>query len=267
MVISIRPANDRDIEALCEMYYDFHEFHVCGVPTHLRSLGDRERWDRSYLRGALGKIIKGDDSEIFVAEVAGKLAGLIEVYVRQDADEATLVRHKYAELQSLMVLVPFRRNGIGVRLVEVARRWMGPGKGSNRNETGSMGVQRGSSGILRDGWFQNSEAEDGRRSTSLSSGCAGTRPGRASRFLLCIGCGECIERCQFGALSLQDQVCVVEYVRCMGCGLCAAACPTGALRLERLSEDEMPVLPLDRREWAEQCLRGRDLAVSASVDG
>jgi len=123
MVISIRPANDRDIEALCEMYYDFHEFHVCGVPTHLRSLGDRERWDRSYLRGALGKIIKGDDSEIFVAEVAGKLAGLIEVYVRQDADEATLVRHKYAELQSLMVLVPFRRNGIGVRLVEVARRW------------------------------------------------------------------------------------------------------------------------------------------------
>jgi len=76
---------------------------------------------------------------------------------------------------------------------------------------------------------------------------------------LCIGCGECIERCQFGALSLRDQVCVVENVRCMGCGLCAAACPTGALRLERLSEDEMPVLPVDRCVWAEQRLRGRDL--------
>jgi ribosomal protein S18 acetylase RimI-like enzyme len=123
MVTSIRPAGDRDIEALCEMYYEFHEFHVCGVPTHLRSLGDRERWDRSYLREALGKIIQSDDSEIFVAEVAGELAGLVEVYVRQDADEATLVQHRYAELQSLVVLSPFRRNGIGTGLVGVARQW------------------------------------------------------------------------------------------------------------------------------------------------
>jgi electron transport complex protein RnfB len=84
---------------------------------------------------------------------------------------------------------------------------------------------------------------------------------------LCIGCGECIERCQFGALSLQDHVCVVEYVRCMGCGLCTVACPTGALRLERLPEDEMPMLPVDRRVWAEQRLGGRDLAVSASTGG
>ena len=123
MEISIRPAGDRDIEALCEMYYEFHEFHVRGVPTHLRSLGDRERWDRSYLREALGKIIQSDDAEVFVAEVAGKLAGLVEVYVRQDADEATLVQHRYAELQSVMVLSPFRRNGVGIRLVGVARQW------------------------------------------------------------------------------------------------------------------------------------------------
>jgi electron transport complex protein RnfB len=74
---------------------------------------------------------------------------------------------------------------------------------------------------------------------------------------LCIGCGDCIERCQFGALSLQNQVCVVESMRCMGCGLCAAACPMGALRLERLPEEEIPMLPLDRRVWAEQRLHGR----------
>jgi electron transport complex protein RnfB len=84
---------------------------------------------------------------------------------------------------------------------------------------------------------------------------------------LCIGCGDCIERCPFGALSLQDRVCVVEHVRCMGCGLCAGVCPTGALRLERLSEDEMPVLPVDRHTWAEHRLHSRDLAVSAPTDG
>jgi electron transport complex protein RnfB len=78
--------------------------------------------------------------------------------------------------------------------------------------------------------------------------------------VLCIGCGECIERCQFGALSLQDQVCVVESMRCMGCGLCAAACPTGALHLERLPEAEISLLPLDRHAWAEQRLSGRGMS-------
>jgi electron transport complex protein RnfB len=78
--------------------------------------------------------------------------------------------------------------------------------------------------------------------------------------VLCIGCGECIERCPFGALSLQDQVCVVESMRCMGCGLCAAGCPTGALRLERLPEAEMPLLPLDRRAWVEQRLGRRGMS-------
>ena len=79
----------------------------------------------------------------------------------------------------------------------------------------------------------------------------------------CVGCGDCVDRCQFGALSLQDRVCVVEDVRCVGCGLCAAAWPAGALRLERLPADEMPVLPADRREWTERRLRGRGLAASA----
>ena len=123
MVIAIRPLNNCDIKVLCEIYYDFHEFHVCGVPTHLRSLGARERWDRSPLIEALDKIMQSDDSEIFVAKVAGKLAGLIEIYVRRDADEATLVQHQYVELQSLMVLPSFRRNGIGTQLVRVAQQW------------------------------------------------------------------------------------------------------------------------------------------------
>ena len=125
MAVSIRPPNDHDIEALCNIYYDFHELHVCGVPTHLRSLGDKEQWDRTSLREALGKIMQSDDAEIFVAEAAGELVGLIEVYVRQDPDEATLVQHRYVELQSLVVSAPFRRNGIGTQLVAGARRWAG----------------------------------------------------------------------------------------------------------------------------------------------
>ncbi len=65
----------------------------------------------------------------------------------------------------------------------------------------------------------------------------------------CIGCEDCVERCQFGALSVPDDVCVVDYARCVGCGLCVAACPSDALCLERRSEDETPPFPANDREW------------------
>jgi electron transport complex protein RnfB len=66
---------------------------------------------------------------------------------------------------------------------------------------------------------------------------------------LCIGCGDCIERCQFGALSVPDNVAVVDYARCMGCGQCAIACALDALHLERRPEGEVQLPPTDINEW------------------
>jgi Na+-translocating ferredoxin:NAD+ oxidoreductase subunit B len=64
---------------------------------------------------------------------------------------------------------------------------------------------------------------------------------------LCSGCGDCLERCHFGALSIPDFTCEVELSRCVGCGLCATACSTGALRLERREGYASP--PADLKEW------------------
>jgi ferredoxin len=50
---------------------------------------------------------------------------------------------------------------------------------------------------------------------------------------LCIGCGECQEACQFGALSLDDYQSVVDEAQCMGCGVCVSKCEQGALELVR----------------------------------
>jgi ferredoxin len=51
---------------------------------------------------------------------------------------------------------------------------------------------------------------------------------------LCIGCGECVAVCQFGALGLNGAGGIaVDAVPCMGCGVCAAHCSQGALRLVR----------------------------------
>ena len=50
----------------------------------------------------------------------------------------------------------------------------------------------------------------------------------------CNGCSECLECCQFNALSLDEdkRVAVVDPVKCMGCGVCEDVCPIGAITLE-----------------------------------
>lgn len=69
---------------------------------------------------------------------------------------------------------------------------------------------------------------------------------------VCIGCGDCVERCQFEALSVPEEVCEVAYARCVGCGVCVIACPADALHLERRPEGEVPSPPADIKEWMNQ---------------
>ncbi len=77
---------------------------------------------------------------------------------------------------------------------------------------------------------------------------------------VCVGCGLCLDRCQFGALQLQDRV-QVDPVRCVGCGVCALACPEGALVLVRRPDHEIEIPPLTEAAWQEQraAARGIDL--------
>jgi electron transport complex protein RnfB len=60
---------------------------------------------------------------------------------------------------------------------------------------------------------------------------------------ICIGCGDCITRCQMGALSLVGDVSVPDLDRCIGCGLCVTTCPSGSLHLVRKPLEEQPEVP------------------------
>jgi len=78
---------------------------------------------------------------------------------------------------------------------------------------------------------------------------------------LCVGCGDCVEKCQFAALSL-DGMAEVDRVRCVGCGVCILACPEDALGLVRRPESEVLPPPATMSDWSAEraAARGLDLA-------
>jgi len=76
----------------------------------------------------------------------------------------------------------------------------------------------------------------------------------------CIGCGACVEKCQFGALTL-DGIVHVDALRCVGCGVCTVACPVSALSMVRRPDAEVLPPPATEREWQVEraTARGLDL--------
>jgi GNAT superfamily N-acetyltransferase len=121
--VMVRPAVMDDLEWLCKSYYEFHEFHVRGVPDRLVSLGETNPQEDSKLPTSLKKIIDGDESVLFIAEVGGQPVGFAEVYLRQDISDPARVSYRYGYVQSLMVDEAFRRHSVGRRLMETAEKW------------------------------------------------------------------------------------------------------------------------------------------------
>lgn len=68
----------------------------------------------------------------------------------------------------------------------------------------------------------------------------------------CLGCGDCVEVCRFGALSIDPAtgLPVVDTDRCTACGACVAECPRHLLELR-------PTGPRGRRVWVACANRDR----------
>jgi len=77
----------------------------------------------------------------------------------------------------------------------------------------------------------------------------------------CLGCGRCVNRCQFGALSLRDGAAEIDSERCAGCGLCVTTCPPGAMRLTRLSEEDAPKPPRTIHHWMRDKAEARGITL------
>ena len=51
----------------------------------------------------------------------------------------------------------------------------------------------------------------------------------------CSLCGKCIEKCPFGALTMEDKGIVVND-KCRACGLCVRTCPESAIYFEQKAD-------------------------------
>ncbi len=59
-------------------------------------------------------------------------------------------------------------------------------------------------------------------------GCSSKKKGREVKAVCttgCIGCGICVRQCADGAISVNDNIAVIDYEKCVGCGRCAEKCP------------------------------------------
>ena len=55
----------------------------------------------------------------------------------------------------------------------------------------------------------------------------------------CDGCGECVEECPAGAISIENGKAVLKEALCKGCGACGAVCPTEAINLRGYYYDQL----------------------------
>ncbi len=46
----------------------------------------------------------------------------------------------------------------------------------------------------------------------------------------CISCQKCVKACKFGAITMENNLPVIDLEKCRGCQMCAEACPTGAIK-------------------------------------
>jgi GNAT superfamily N-acetyltransferase len=122
--VSIHLANESDLDAMCDLYMEFHEFHARHLPAYLRSLGTPSEQEREELRYKIQEIIRGEGSTILVADISGQIIGLAEIYLHHpDPNNQAVVPTPYDHLQSLVVTQSFRRLGIGAQLLQAAQTW------------------------------------------------------------------------------------------------------------------------------------------------
>ena len=64
----------------------------------------------------------------------------------------------------------------------------------------------------------------------------------------CIGCGKCQKVCKFGAITIENNLCYIDYSKCKACGQCFFECPTGAIHVVNFTPKKIEPKPEIKKE-------------------
>lgn len=119
MGVIVRPAEERDIPSLAQLYIEFHNFHAAGVPRRLRPVESEDE----ALREGIRRLAGGERTAILVACADQAIVGFAEVHIKDNDPHPAVLPRRYGQLQSLAVAAAMRRRGLGARLVAAAHGW------------------------------------------------------------------------------------------------------------------------------------------------
>jgi ribonuclease HI len=116
-IINVRPATHRDYKALFAIYAEIEAQHARALPQVFKSISPQMR------APYLGSILGSPDAVLLVAELEGRVAGLIQLSVREIADMPIMVSRRYVKISDLCVAEDCQRRGVGSALMEAAEAW------------------------------------------------------------------------------------------------------------------------------------------------
>lgn len=74
--------------------------------------------------------------------------------------------------------------------------------------------------------------DKGKKSKRIYVSCVNTEKGALSRKnckVACIGCGKCVKICPHDAITMENNIAYIDYVKCKLCRKCVPECPTTAI--------------------------------------
>jgi len=113
--MEIRRAMLNDIEQLRQLNYEFWVYNARLQPEYYKEAKESGAYPKS--------VITNDDSDIIIATESDTVMGLIHVIKSKTPPYAPIVQHEYAEVVDLIVSAPYRRKGIGTKLMDAAKEW------------------------------------------------------------------------------------------------------------------------------------------------
>ena len=113
--MEIRTATINDIDQIAALFTEQFDIQAALQPY----LMQRGTQDRQFIENT----IADDDSQLFVAEEAGKIVGFVSVFEKKSNDFSFMVQRKYAYLMDIIVTKKQQKKGIAAQLMNEVKQW------------------------------------------------------------------------------------------------------------------------------------------------